>query len=96
MALVAVILTKVIYQGLELTFVLHPERLYHFQSVPVRLPGYQPVDVGIKVKGYTDRLIPVQVCIHQTGRLLNLIELVFQTVKITEVGSIVLMPFSHR
>ena len=94
-SLVPVIFAEVIHQGLELTFILYPERFNHLQPVPVRLTGYQPVDVGIKVKGDADGLIPIEVCIHQAGRLFDFVELIFQAVQVAEVGRIVFVPLCH-
>ena len=91
----SVILAEVIHQGLELTFILYPERFNHLQPVPVRLAGYQPVDVGIKVKGDADGLIPIEVSIHQAGRLLDFVELIFQAVQVAEVSRIVFVPLCH-
>lgn len=91
----SVILAEVIHQGLELTFVFYPERFNHLQPVPVRLTGYQPVDVGIKVKGDADGFIPIEVSIHQAGRLLDFVELIFQTVQVAEISCIVFVPLCH-
>ena len=61
-----------------------------------RLPGNEPVDVAVVVECNGNRLIGVHIAVGQRAGILDLVELVFQVVEITEVSSTVLVGLGHR
>lgn len=91
----AVIPAEVIDQSLELALKLHEETLEHHQLPAPGLAADEPVDIGIEVKGNAERLVRVNIRIHQTRRLLQLIKVILAVIEVGEVSGRIFVRLGH-